>query len=96
MAVTAVSLVARYPEFEDAVTAYPAMVDACIAEAALMVDGNVYGDKADMAVTSYAAHLIALNPIGELARLDKKSDKTTYLIHFTNIKKSVAAGFRVL
>ena len=93
MAVTYSSFVTRFPEFTNATQA---LVEACIAEAELMVDSNYYGDKADMAVNYYAAHLIAINPLGEMARLDKKSEKTIYLIHFEKIKRSSGTGFRVV
>lgn len=93
MAVDRTSLITRFPEFT---AATEALVTACIADAELMVDRAYYGNKADMAVTWYAAHLIAINPLGEMARLDKKSDKTIYLIGFNNIKRSLGAGCRVI
>lgn len=93
MAVTFTTLRVRYPEF---VPTPEALITASIVDAELMVDRTVYGSKSDMAVTSYAAHLIAINPLGEMARLDKKSDKTTYLLAFNAIKRSTAAGFRVI
>lgn len=97
MAVDATSLVARFPEFAPAVTSYPDMVDACIADAELMIDRVVWGTKADMGVTYYAAHLIAINPIGEFARLDKRGEKTTYLLMYEATKKTLAlAGCRVI
>lgn len=93
MAVTVATLVTRYPEF----TATPStLVQACIDDAELMVDRNFYGAKADMAVKALAAHLIAINPLGEMARLDKKSDRTSYSVQFEGIKRSIAAGCRVI
>jgi hypothetical protein len=93
MAVDRTSLITRFPEFA---AADSNLVTACIADAELMVDRVYFGDKADMAVTHYAAHLIAINPLGEMARLDKKGDKTTYLLSFTAIKRSIGTGFRVI
>lgn len=93
MAVDRASLIVRFPEF----TSTPsALVTACIAEAELLVDRAYYGTKADMAVTHFAAHLVAINPLGEMARLDKKGEKTTYLLSFQRIMRSTGAGFRVI
>lgn len=69
---------------------------ACITDAELMIDRAYYGAKADMAVTYLAAHLIAINPLGEMARLDKRGEKTTYLLKFEMVKKSLGAGCRVI
>lgn len=93
MAVTRTSLATRFPEFSDTPVA---LVDACISDAVLMVDSAVYGAKADMAITYLAAHLIATNPLGEMARIDKKSDKTVYSVQFDTIKRGIAAGCRVI
>lgn len=93
MSVTRTTLIARFPEF----TSTPeALVDACIVDAALMVDEDYYGTKADMAVTFLAAHYIAMNPLGEMARLDKKGEKTTYLVLYESVKRSLGAGCRVI
>jgi hypothetical protein len=94
--VTPTTLIARYPEFTAANTDYPNMVLAAIADAELMVGGTFFGDREDMAVKAYAAHLIAINPLGELARLDKRKEETTYLIAFERIKRASGAGFRVI
>jgi hypothetical protein len=65
-------------------------------DAELMVDRCVYGAKADAAVKAYAAHLIAINPLGEFARLDKKGEKTIYLLQYERFKRAVGSGFRVI
>ena len=96
MSVTAVSLVARFPEFTQAYTSYPDLVTGSIADATLMVDSDQYGDKADMAITYLAAHMIATNPLGEMARIDKKGESTTYLTLFNSVKRSIGAGCRVI
>ena len=93
MSVTRITLIARFPEF----TSTPeALVNASIADAILQVDSDYYGTKADMAITYLAAHLIALNPLGEMARLDKKGEKTIYLLLFDKVKRSLGAGLRVI
>ena len=93
MAVDYITLTTRFPEFN----ATPAsLVTASIADAELMVDRSFYGAKADMAVTYYAAHLIAMNPLGEMVRLDKKGAKTVYSVLFEAIKRGIGAGCRVI
>jgi len=93
LAVSRATLIARFPEF----TATPeSLVTAAIADATLMVDSDYYGGKADMAITYYAAHLIATNPLGEMARIDKKSDRTVYLAAFERVMRSIGAGFRMI
>jgi hypothetical protein len=93
---TAAELVARYPEFAPAVSAYPDMVDACLAEASECVDAAFFAGKTSHAVLALAAHLIAINPLGELARIDKRTDTTVYSIQFERLKRTCGAGFRVL
>lgn len=93
MSVTRASFIERFPEFTETPST---LVDASLADAALMVDADYFGSKADMAIRYYAAHLIAINPLGEMARLDKHGEKTTYLTEFEKVKRSLGAGFRVI
>lgn len=94
MAVTESTLKARFPEFEAAATA---MVEACIAEAELLVDREIFGNRGDMAVQYLAAHFIASNPKGRLVRLKKnQGPKTQYLMLYDRVKRSIGAGFRVI
>jgi triphosphoribosyl-dephospho-CoA synthetase len=71
-------------------------IKACIDDAELMVDRTYYGNKADMAVHALAAHYVAISPVGELARLDKKSEETVYSRQYSSIRRSAGAGFRVI
>ena len=93
MAVTVGSLCSRYPEFKSTPIG---LVEGSISDAELLVSRSVYGAKADMAITCYAAHLIAINPLGELALLSKEYGKTTYLTQFEFIKRSVGVGCSVI
>jgi hypothetical protein len=93
MAVYAAELRTRYPEFNNAPDA---LVQQCIDDATLMVDAAVFGAKTDIAIKALAAHYIAINPLGEMARLDKQGKETTYWLQYQGIRKSVAAGFRVI
>jgi hypothetical protein len=83
----------RFPEFSKAPDT---LIDASLADAALMVDRTYFGAKADLAVTYWAAHLIAINPLGEMARLDKKNKDTIYSTMYDQVKRSIGAGFRVI
>lgn len=96
MAVDAAALIARYPELTAAYSAYPDMVDGCIEQAEAMTDSEYYGAKYEPAVKALAAHFVAINPLGEMARLDKRSDRTVYLIQYEQLRKSAPTGFRVL
>jgi hypothetical protein len=92
VSVTLETFSARFPEFDAA----PAnLVEACIAEAAVQIDATVYGTKYDAAVQNLAAHLIATNPLGEMARLQAKDGSTVYQKHYEKLKRMVASGFRV-
>jgi hypothetical protein len=98
LAVDSATLVARYPEFTAAVSAQADMVIACIAQAEALVDRVRYGStKADAAVHALAAHFVAISPLdGEIGRLDKRSDKTVYLLQYQQILRSLGLGAQVL
>lgn len=94
MAVDRTSLIARFPEFENAPTD---LVTGSIADAKLVIDSGYYGTRYDSAVTWLAAHYIAINPLGELARLSKKGvTTTTYMEGFQRTKMACGTGFRVI
>jgi hypothetical protein len=93
VAVTVNQFIVRFAEFCDA---DKDLVQACIDDAELMIDRSWYGDKADMAVRYKAAHLLAINPLGEMARLEKDKHSTTYGKIFSKIKGSIGAGCRVI
>jgi hypothetical protein len=96
MAVDATSLTVRYPELAPAVTAAPDMVDACIAQAEILIDRTVYGSKADAAVHALAAHFVAINPLGELGRLNKRNDDTVYLMQYRQLRRSLGYSISVI
>ena len=93
MALSQAVFLAQFPEFGNAP---PGLVERALDEAALMVDSAVYGTKTNVALGYYAAHLIAINPLGELARLQKDPEKTTYMLAFQRIQRSLGAGFRTI
>lgn len=96
MAVTESSLKTRFPEFNNATTA---LVEASISDAQSLVDSAWYGSKTDMAVTYLAAHLLAMNPLAELARLTFKESgriTTAYEQLYKKVRRSIGAGCRVI
>jgi hypothetical protein len=92
MAVAYADFLARFPEFEPAPKA---MVEAALSEARRNVDAEVFGDKTDDAIRWKAAHLLAISPFGQQARLISKDGSTTYGKYFWELAKSVTPGFRV-
>jgi hypothetical protein len=92
MAVSRRDFLARFPEFEPA---SKAMVEQAIDEAGRNVDAEVFDDKTDDAIRWKAAHLLAISPFGQQARLIAKDGSTTYGTHFTALARSVTPGFRV-
>lgn len=94
--ITSATLITRYPEFTAAYSQYPDMISGCVDQANAMIDYSVFGAKAEHAAHALAAHYIAINPLGEFARLDKKGEKTIYWLQYEQIKRSLGAGFRVI
>ncbi|MBW2672072.1 MAG: DUF4054 domain-containing protein [Deltaproteobacteria bacterium] len=96
MAVTAASFLERFPEFE---AAGSTLIEASLTDARLMISSSAYGVKYDMAVRFQAAHLLAINPLGEMARLDMDkcgSDATTYSAQLKTIQSSLGLGVRTI
>lgn len=92
MTVEARDFLARFPEFEPAP---PAMIGAAIAEAKRGVDADVWREKTDDGVRWLAAHLLAISPFGQQARLVSKEGSSTYGEHHKMLVKSVTPGYRV-
>lgn len=92
MAVDRRSFLARFPEFEPASIA---MIEGALVDARSNVDGAVFGTKTDEAVRWKTAHLLAITPFGQQARLVSKDGSTTYGEYFMQLVRSVTPGFRV-
>ena len=99
MAVNFTTFVAAFPAFR---RTDREVVEIKIAEAVLQVDAAVWGAKADMGVGYLTAHLLAMMPVGEHARLVPKNAKavrgealTTYERQYKALVRQVASGFRV-
>ncbi len=85
---------ARFPEFS---AASDTLCQACIDEAHTRVSVKVWSPVQRIAGIKYlAAHLVATNPSGEFARLDEAEGSTQYSQEFDRLKRTVAAGFRII
>ncbi len=92
MAVDRDNFCARFPEFEPATEP---MIRTAIAEAVNNVDVDVFKTKTDEAVRWKTAHLLAISPFGQQARMVSKEGGTTYGEQFMKLARSVTPGFRV-
>jgi len=72
---TASTFRAAKPEFSDATDP---QVETALADAGAYCNADVFGDQHDQAVGLYAAHLLAISPFGQNARLVNKQGDTTY------------------
>ena len=92
MAVDRRSFLARFPEFEPAPRA---MIEEALDEGARNVDAQVWGSKTNDGIRWKTAHLLAISPFGQQARLVSKDGSTTYGVRFAALARSVTPGFRV-
>lgn len=99
MALDVTSFLARFPEFKRAPLD---LIESKITEAELQIDSAVWNTKTDLGAGYLAAHLLALSPFGQHARLVPANMKptrgealTTYEREYKRLVKIVASGFRV-
>jgi hypothetical protein len=86
-----------FPEFRNAEMG---LVIAKLAEAYQQIDLSVWdtgsnGPKSGIGQGYLAAHLLALSPFGQGARMIAKKGTTTYWVHYRNLQRQVCQGFRV-
>jgi Protein of unknown function (DUF4054) len=81
-----------FPEFKSTADE---MVEAYLVRAATHCDAEAYLTKYEDAVLYRCAHMLALSPQGASAKLVNKDGSTTYGMHFDDIRREVAAGWRV-
>lgn len=93
MAVSAAQLKARFPEFAKTEDSH---VTEAIADAAARTDVNVWGDRYDVAVRQLAAHLLAISPWGQQAKLSAKDGSSTYLVEYERMVQEVAHGYGLI
>lgn len=88
---TATTFRASFPEFTSAQTAY---IEAKLAEAARQIDQTLWGDKAIDGHGYLSAHLMALSPFGNTAKLVNADGSTTYDGHYQRLLRIVTSGIR--
>lgn len=81
-----------FPEFGDADAD---LVEAKIASAALRVGVTVWGDQYADGVMHLAAHMLAISPYGQQARLAAKDGSSTYLVEYERMRQAVTFGYRL-
>ena len=96
MTVDADSIRADFEEFSDLTDA---QIDPKIADAVAIVSVSTWGTLVDQGVKYLTAHLIAMSPLGEQAKLDldeDDEDATVYLQHYKRLMRQLAAACRVI
>lgn len=71
MAVSVAQLKSEFPEF---VNTNEGLLAGKIADATAMLNAAAFGEMHDQAIKYMAAHLVALSPSGEFARLDANEE----------------------
>lgn len=84
---------AAMPEFEPT---DDYVVEDALVEATRRTNSTVYNTKLDDARKWLTAHLIAIRPGAEQARLSKEIDITIYYKEFERVRNEMAFGFRVI
>ena len=89
---TLATFLVSFPEFTSIDSAY---VHAKLDEAELQIDPDVWGTLETAGHGYLAAHLLALSPFGNTAKLDvSKSVTTTYERHYRRLVGMVTQGIR--
>lgn len=89
---TRANFIVQFPEFAKTAVAH---VEAILAAAALEIDAEVWGAKADQGQAYLAAHKLALSPFGNNAQLVATGsgagyEATVYGAHFLRLMTQVA------
>lgn len=94
MAVTPTNLGEHFPEFASVVANDPAFVTKKIEEATRRVSAEIWDPHGltDDGIRYLTAHLIAMSPLGEQAKLDPKDGLTTYEREYQRLVRVVATG----
>lgn len=90
--------IAQFPEFDGCTEAF---VQRFLDDAETRINRAVWDasstkPKGDIGQKYLAAHLIALSPFGQQARLASESGATTYQAHYAALKREVALGVCVI
>jgi hypothetical protein len=89
MSWTAAAFKARYPEFNPA---SDAVVTAALADAVPYIDPGLFSTDTDQAVGLKAAHILAISPFGQNARLVAEDGSTTYAKALEPLVRARAGG----
>lgn len=96
MAVSVEQLRSEFPEFANTSAG---LLAGKIADATAMLNATAFGETHDQAVKYMAAHLVALSPGGEFARLDpnEESDgaRTLYERQYMTLQRGVIGAMVV-
>jgi hypothetical protein len=92
MAVTSEAFLVEYPEFGPAESE---LVEGKLAAAARRVGIDTWGDRYEDAVYVLAAHLLAISPFGQQARLSSSSAESTYGRTFEEMRVEATFGYRI-
>lgn len=93
MAVTYARFVNTFDEFR---STDQAGIEAKLQLALTMVEPSVWGRKTDFGVLYLTAHLVALGPAGQNAKLKPENlAKTVYGQEYIKVRRSVTFGLRV-
>lgn len=80
-----------YPEFQ---SCSDTLVQAVLDESAIRIDAGIWGTWTDEGHGLLTAHKLALAPNGQMARLDTKTNETTYGMRYDELRMSVPALLR--
>lgn len=86
------TFLATYPEFSGI---DPDMVTPFLARATTRLDPTVWGTRLEEGIGLLTAHLLALSPAGQMARLVSEKGKTTYGTEFATLCRVVSIAIRV-
>lgn len=68
----------RFPEFGATDVENAGLVDACLAEAILAINAEIWGAKFDQVHGLETAHRLAITPFGRNAKLSSEKGESTY------------------
>lgn len=89
---TVAQFLVRFPEFDVPGEPVPEpLIEAKLAEAALLVSSAVFGDRYQDALGYQTAHLLSQSPFGQQARLDSDG-RTTYQSALKTLVRIAASG----
>jgi len=91
MAVSVANFQARFPEFASTDTG---LITLVLAEASAQIETSVWSTRRDEGIKYLTAHLLAISPMGEPARLGADKMETIYGKHFERLMKQVTFGLR--